>query len=105
MVQGYTDGKFEPKQNITRQEAMAILTRAMALAGMDTTISSEEQERLLADFADSNQFGDWAKPAAALNIRLGIVIGNQGKVLPQQLITKAETAAIVERLLQAANLI
>lgn len=105
LVQGYTDGKFEPKQNITRQEAMAILTRAMALAGMDTTISSEEQERLLADFADSNQFGDWAKPAAALNIRLGIVIGNQGKVLPQQLITKAETAAIVERLLQAANLI
>lgn len=105
LVQGYTDGKFEPRQNITRQEAMAILTRAMALAGMDTTISSEEQERLLADFADSNQFGDWAKPAAALNIRLGIVIGNQGKVLPQQLITKAETAAIVERLLQAANLI
>jgi len=105
LVQGYGNGVFGPDRKITRQEAMAILYKAMTLIGMDTSIAAGEQERLLAAFADANQLGGWAGLAASLNIRHGIVEGSNNQLRPLANVTRAETAALVQRLLQKAKLI
>jgi hypothetical protein len=104
-VQGYEDGTFGPDRKITRQEAMTILSKAMTLIGMDLSVASGQQEKLLAAFSDQNLLSDWAALPAALNIRYGIVEGSGEQLRPQANITRAETAAIVQRLLQKAGLI
>ncbi|MDF2716357.1 MAG: hypothetical protein K0R28_3282 [Paenibacillus sp.] len=105
LVQGYEDGTFGPDRKITRQEAMTILSKAMTLIGMDLSVASGQQEKLLAAFSDQNLLSDWAALPAALNIRYGIVEGSGEQLRPQANITRAETAAIVQRLLQKAGLI
>lgn len=87
------------------QEAMAILYKAMSLTGMDTRVVSGQQVKLLAAFTDSSLLSDWAASAAALHIRYGIIEGSGEQLRPQANMTRAETAAIVQRLLQKAELI
>ncbi|WP_158606505.1 fibronectin type III domain-containing protein [Paenibacillus ginsengarvi] len=105
LVQGYEDGTFGPDRKITRQEAMAILYKAMSLTMMDTQAVSGQQVKLLAAFTDSSLLSDWAASAAALHIRYGIIEGSGDQLRPQANMTRAETAAIVQRLLQKAGLI
>ncbi|MBD2864185.1 fibronectin type III domain-containing protein [Paenibacillus sp. IB182363] len=105
LVQGYENGTFGPDRKITRQEAMTILSKAMTLIGMDLSVASGQQEKLLAAFSDKDLLSDWAALSAVLNIRYGIVEGSGEQLRPQANITRAETAAIVQRLLQKAGLI
>ncbi|GGD82166.1 S-layer homology domain-containing protein [Paenibacillus nasutitermitis] len=105
LLQGYPDGTFRPNHSITRQEAMVIAAKAMDIADMDTAITSAQRDDLLTAFKDAGQFGGWAKSAAALNIRFGVIGGSGGTVRPLDQVTRAETAAIVQRLLKQAGLI
>lgn len=105
LIQGYPDGTFRPNAPITREEAMAVIARAMALAGMDTSLSAERQEQLLAAYTDGGSVGRWARQSAALNVHYGIFQGYQQALRPQDSISRAETAAIIQRLLQQADLI
>ncbi|MEK3885293.1 S-layer homology domain-containing protein [Paenibacillus sp. PL2-23] len=107
LIEGYQDGTFRPDQTITRQEAMVILTRAFKLAGLSTEwTSSEDPESNLAMFADRDTIAAWAKPAAATMVRHQLAMGNGGfELMPEKELTRAETAALVQRLLKAAELI
>ncbi|MHB1042486.1 MAG: S-layer homology domain-containing protein [Eubacteriales bacterium] len=105
IVSGYGDGTFKPDSKITRQEAMAMIARAMKVAGMDTTITNEAAAAELAKFIDGGNFSDWAKQPAAAVIRSGLVVGSEGYTRPERNITRAETSAIVRRLLEKAGLI
>jgi len=105
LMEGYADGTFRANAPITREEVMAIIARAMALAGMDSSISSERQEQLIAAFADGGSVSLWARQSAALNIHHGIFQGNGGGLNPHHPISRAETAAVIQRLLQQADLI
>jgi hypothetical protein len=105
LLEGYADGTFRANAPITREEAMAVIARAMALAGMDTSLSAERQEQLISAFADGGSVSLWARQSAALNIHHGIIQGNGGALNPQSPISRAETAAVIQRLLQQADLI
>ncbi|MUT64597.1 S-layer homology domain-containing protein [Paenibacillus sp. NEAU-GSW1] len=105
LVDGYKDGRFLPNQNITRVEAIAIMARAMKLAGAKDAVDETEAESLLAAFADQEEVAVWARNVTATVIKAGIVRGNGGELKPDAPITRAETAAMVRRLLQQAHLI
>ncbi|MBW5449263.1 hypothetical protein GE107_24875 [Cohnella sp. CFH 77786] len=105
LVSGYDDGTFRPNKQITREEAMVIIARAMRVAQMKTELAEQDQDKLLAAFGDNGQFHSWSREAAALTIRSGIVTGNQNQARPLQNITRAETAVIIRRFLQQAGLI
>jgi len=105
LVSGYADGTFRPDQPITRQEAMVIIARAMSLTSLQSKLTSSEASALVSRFADSGDFAGWAVEAAALNIKHGIISGFNGKVNPLQLITRAETAIVAEKLLKKSGLI
>lgn len=105
LIGGYEDGTFKPADNITREEAMTILNRAMALAGMNTDISRERVLELLNVYADSEDIAQWAEKPISLCIENGIVKGYEGRLASKANITRAETAVMIRRLLQKANII
>jgi len=105
VVDGYEDGSFRPLQSITREEAMVMIARAMKLAGMETTYRGVDVNDQLSRFPDGMEVHSWAKDAVAAAVENGLVNGTSTGLMPKNLITRAETAAIVQRMLVEAKLI
>ncbi|WP_276355730.1 S-layer homology domain-containing protein [Cohnella caldifontis] len=105
LIEGYSDGSFRPNQKITRQEAAAVLARATGIANLKPDLPDAEISRLLSTFADGSHVANWARSNVAAAIRLSLIYGRDGKLDLNADLTRAETAAIVRRFLQAANLI
>lgn len=106
IINGYGDGTFMPNKAITREEAMEIIARAMRVAGIDIDISESDANAQLDKYKDKDGFrGLAAKKYAAACVKYGIVAGSNGLVKPKDKISRAETATIVMKMLQKANLI
>ncbi|UKS30992.1 FG-GAP-like repeat-containing protein [Paenibacillus sp. HWE-109] len=105
LVQGYEDNTFRPYQTITRQEAAVILSRAMAITSLASTVTDAEANTALSPFEDSQQVSGWAKRAVALMVINNIMQGDNQHLTAASHLTRAQTAAIVTRLLQQAKLI
>ncbi|WP_179281277.1 InlB B-repeat-containing protein [Paenibacillus sp. XY044] len=103
LIEGYENQTFAPNRTITRQEALVIMTRAMKLAGLEA--DGADAESLLSSFADRAAIASWAKPAMAAAVKSGLVEGSAEGLAPTGNLTRAETAAIVQRFLIKANLI
>lgn len=103
LVEGYNNGTFAPNQSITRQEALVILTRAMKIAGLESERSNAEV--VLSKFADQAEVASWAKQAMAVGVEHNLVEGSAEGLRPAEKLTRAETAAIVQRFLVKAQLI
>ncbi|ANY67211.1 hypothetical protein BBD42_12600 [Paenibacillus sp. BIHB 4019] len=105
LISGYSDGTFRPNGLITREEAMIILNRALALTSLAQVSDAAEINSLLAVYEDSASVSEYAKAAVASALKNGIVQGADGALNPDSNVTRAETAAIVKRLLVKAGLI
>ncbi|WP_240480001.1 cadherin-like beta sandwich domain-containing protein [Paenibacillus fonticola] len=105
LIQGYDSGEFRPNNNITRQEAMMIIAKAMKLTGLDSNLTASQITEALSVVSDQDHISPWAQEGAAINLLQGIISGYKGKISPHENITRAETALIVERLLRQSNLI
>ncbi|MEA4954375.1 MAG: S-layer homology domain-containing protein [Pseudoflavonifractor sp.] len=99
LTEGKGDHQFDPDANITRQEAMLMLQRAAALTGFTGTNGN------LDNFADTNNVGSWALYAAKWSVGSGLIQGTDGKLNPTANISRAESATIILRLLQKAELV
>ena len=91
-----TNGKFNPKSNITRQEAMTLIYRTLDEVNYDLeyTVSTSTSS-----FKDYSSVASYAKTAISDLIGHGIVIGNNSKINPTSNITRAEMAVILHRVL------
>jgi hypothetical protein len=97
---------FGPMDQITREQAMAMVERAMKITGLKEELTDDEVNDILKAFKDSKQSSEWAEESAAACIESGIIEGKNGKTLaPKDHITRAEVAVIVQRLLQKSKLI
>lgn len=106
IVNGYNATTFGPNDKITREQAMAMIARAMKITGLDATLTDSEMVTLLASYTDSADASDYAKSSIAACLKTGVVNGrNSSTVAPKANITRAEVAVIVQRLLQNSNLI
>ncbi|MDQ1911400.1 S-layer homology domain-containing protein [Paenibacillus sp. GD4] len=105
LMDGYENGTFRPDQNISRQEATAVLSRAAAIAKLKSELSSDEVHRLLSTFADGSDVASWAQTNVAAAISLNLMNGRGDKLDLEATLTRGETAALVRRFLQAAKLI
>jgi hypothetical protein len=106
LMQGYADGTFRPAERITREQAMVIIARAMAITGLTAEGSPADAETTLASFTDAAGVSGWAKSGVAAGIQAGIVSGRaDGRIAPGDPITRAEVAVIVRKLLQKSGLI
>ena len=96
IVEGYGNGCFGPHDPVTRQQLAVILYRYAAFKGLDVSGSAD-----LSGFVDGAQVSRYARPAVAWAVRTGILTGRAGRRLdPDGLATRAQTAAMLMRLLK-----
>lgn len=101
LVSGYTDGNFYPNKNLTRQEAMQMVYQAAVVLGYDGIVGSTD----LSGFTDQNEVADWAEKATLFNVSGGLIVGSDNQLRPNDAITRAESAAVILKLLQKSGLI
>lgn len=99
IVNGYPDGTFLPNQDVSRQEAAAILYRFAAFQGKDVSAAAS-----LSGYSDEAQVLDFARPAMAWTCAQGIIEGDTASTLnPGGTATRAQVATILCRYMQGGN--
>jgi len=99
VVFGYGNNLFGPEDNITREQLTAILDRYAKFAGM-----SFRETRQIVVFNDDAKISDYAREAIARFFRAGIITGKPGNIFdPKGEATRAEVAAMLKRLFEAAG--
>lgn len=92
-----SDGKLNPRNNITREETFAVLARMFSLNNDDLKIGKSADE-VLSAFSDGHTVAGWAKDLVAAIVSSGYVGGSDGKLNPKNNIKRAEFAAVMDRL-------
>ncbi|GGA04150.1 hypothetical protein GCM10008018_57590 [Paenibacillus marchantiophytorum] len=106
LINGFEDGTFHPLDLISREQAMTMIAKAMKITGLKAKLPSPAAQAVLQPFQDANQAAGWAKDGIVDCLQAGIAAGRNGsEIAPKSYITRAEVAAIVERLLQKSDLI
>ncbi|MDG0810444.1 S-layer homology domain-containing protein [Cohnella rhizosphaerae] len=106
LIRGYEDGTFRPNDEITREEAMAIVSRAMAITGLRAKLPAQSDDAMLRSYKDASDVSGWARSGVQDNVQAGLVSGRGTALLaPKASITRAEVATVIQRLLQASGLI
>lgn len=90
ILQGY-DGKMDPNGNITREQAFAVLARALKLKPA-TAIS-----RI---FEDARDISDWAKGEVYALVDAGYIQGSNDRLNPQASISRAEFAQVMHNIIK-----
>ena len=91
---------------ISREQAMAMIARAMKVTGLKAELTTGDVQNLLAGFEDADQTAEYAKDGIASCIKAGIVSGrNATQVAPKDNITRAEVSVMIRGLLQKSELI
>ena len=92
ILKGYSSEKFGPKDNVTREQLIAILYRYATMKGVDTGARSE-----LDAFEDAGRVSGYAVEAMQWAVAEGIIEGSGGRLKPRDEANRAEVAAIMSR--------
>lgn len=93
IVNGVAENRFAPDMCITREQLAAMLCRWMGGQAADASGT-------LAEYQDGAQVSGWAQASVAWAVEAGILTGKGNHRLdPQGLATRAEVAAMLERLI------
>ncbi|MBQ6698817.1 MAG: S-layer homology domain-containing protein, partial [Oscillospiraceae bacterium] len=93
IVGGIGDNKYAPKNNITRQDMMVIVYRALKKLNVELEKTTD------AEMTDVDSVADYAKEAVGALISAGLVNGKNGKIAPKDYTTRAEVAVLIKRIL------
>ncbi len=106
ILTGYSAMTFGPNDEITREQAMTMIARAMNVTGLNSTLKASEVDTLLSEYSDGADASDFAKTSIAACLKTGIISGTGSHTIaPKKNITRAEVAVIIQKLLQKSNLI
>ena len=89
---GDGQGRFRPDDNVTRQELAVLVAR------YDESQGTPMAEGALNLFSDAAQISDWATDGVAHAVGMGWLEGAGGKIDPQGTASRAQLAAILERM-------
>jgi hypothetical protein len=106
LIDGFEDGTFRPNDKITREQATVILAKAMTITSLRVQLSAPSIDGTLRPYTDAAVVSTWARSSMADSIQAGIVSGRSTTELaPKDAMTRAEVAAIIQRLLQKSDVI
>ncbi|MFB9325967.1 S-layer homology domain-containing protein [Paenibacillus aurantiacus] len=95
LVRGDQAKRFRPLSPITREEMVVILVKALERSNIPN-----EADETAAAFKDQNRISGWAKDAARVAVRAGLINGDaEGRLRPQGLASRAEAVQMVRNLL------
>lgn len=106
LINGFEDGKFRPNDQITREQAMLIIAKAMKVTELKAKLSGQSNNEVLTPYNDAKDASSWAISGILDCLQAGVIMGRSSDGLaPKANMTRAEVAAIVKRLLQKSDLI
>ena len=98
IVNGGSDGKFNPDASITREQMAVIMSNYAKAIGFTTPKVHTENT-----FADSAKISAYAKDAVKQMHMAGVLMGKNGNVFdPQGTATRAEVSAVLRRFVELA---
>lgn len=100
IANGAGEGKFNPKETLSRQDMMVLLMRALEATG-SLKLSGTAAD--LNGFRDQSMIASYAKEAVAAMVNAGIVQGSGSGLNPTGTATRAETAQILYRVYIKVN--
>jgi len=101
IIKGYPDGTFKPDEQISREEAMVMYSRAMDIAGLE-----ENDGDKINSYNDRESIAEWAYEHARKTVNAGVFKGKTHETInPKDTFTCAEAATAIRNLLVAADLI
>lgn len=89
-LQGTGETTLSPRMTLTREQAFTMVARLLKYVDLN-------KEKFEA-FTDANLVSAWARDAVASLVNAGIVQGDQNRLKPKDSITRAELAAILDRI-------
>ncbi|REB05224.1 N-acetylmuramoyl-L-alanine amidase [Sporosarcina sp. BI001-red] len=92
IVSGYSDGTFKPDQTLTRVQATSIIVRTLGLKPTKP-----------APFKDISHFSEQIQSEVAAASQYGIVYGVNGELKPNDPVTRAQLAAMLNRTYTLVN--
>lgn len=105
IVEGYSKDSFKPNKILTREEAIATLSRALKITGVDKE-DYESVESTLSNYDDYKDVSTWALKSFISSTYTGLVEGRgNAKLAPKALVTRAEVAQLLENALRISKLI
>lgn len=95
IASGTGNGKFNPEANISRQDMMVLINKAMKIAGKELAAGSDAD---LSKFSDRTRIASYARQSVATLVKNGIVAGSGTTVNPIGNATRAETAVLIYKI-------
>lgn len=96
IINGFSDKDFKPDELVSREQMAVFLYRYAEYKGMDINLSEE------INFSDYDKVSDFAKDAILWCVKNEIISGTEENLLkPYNTATRAETATILDRFLNA----
>ncbi|TCT15473.1 Ig-like protein group 3 [Natranaerovirga pectinivora] len=93
---GVGNNKFDPREEISREDMMTLTARAMIVAGVTTEANDE---LVLDSFTDHNEIATYALESIAMLVGNGLIEGyNNNTIQPNGNATRAEMAMFMYRL-------
>jgi hypothetical protein len=104
LVAGKTATDFKPKEPITKQEMMVIISRVTAMIDPivvdPVSITTAEISPIIRKYKDFAQIATWAQPQVALAAKIGIINSAQGSTLaPRANANRGEATVMLKRTL------
>ncbi|NQX63979.1 S-layer homology domain-containing protein [Paenibacillus qinlingensis] len=94
---GVGDNQFAPNQSISREELFTLLHRSL---GVLNKLPKGNGTATLSSFTDADQIAGFAQEAFKSLVEGGILTGDNAKLNPQNLSTRAEAAQVLYNLLK-----
>ncbi|AOZ94819.1 S-layer homology domain-containing protein [Paenibacillus crassostreae] len=94
IIDGTSPGVFQPNELISRQEAAALIARAVKIVEVDKAGTPT--------FTDSDEIASWATSYVMMIQKNKLMTGNGNKFRPNADITRQETAVVLNRIVESA---
>lgn len=96
IAKGGGDGRFNPEKEISRQDMMVLVARALKAAGkLDTAADKDD----LKGYDDADEVSGYAMESVAALVKEGIIQGSDNIINPKGTATMAQSAVVIYRLL------
>ena len=92
ITNGTGNNKFNPKEEISRQDMMVLVVNALKAAGIELEAGTVAD---MAGFKDAENVSGYAKDAIAALIKAGIIKGSDNAINPKNDLKRAEAAAVI----------
>jgi len=86
-------------------QAIVIAAKAMTITNLKEKLPVQEADVTLLPYMDAADASEWSKYSIADCLQAGIVTDRSSGIEPKAYVTRAEMAAIVQRLLEKSELI